>query len=139
VSVRKAESPSLFHTDRKGCHRLAAMTPTDEEVFWYFVEPTQQGHSREQHSVGVDLGALRRKPAESGHPHHAVNLVAVVTSPQKNLAEPCQWIILIRLHRLNVVLDKGSVFIDFFGPCVRQHTSGIVPDDLDTPPQKIRL
>src|SRR5262249_17045092 len=81
---------------------------------------------------------LRRELVQSGHPHNAVNLVAVVID-QQHFAKPCDRIVRIGLHRRHIVPDKGSVQIDFFFTFVRQHTARIALEYLDTAPQEIRL
>ena len=45
----------------------------------------------------------------------------------------------IGLHRRDIVLDEGSVFVDFLSAGVRHYTSGIALEDLDASPEKVRL
>src|SRR6516162_7405316 len=75
MPVLESESPWLFQADRQGCHRLRAMAPADKKMLRDFVKPTEQRHSHQQHSVAINIAALRRNLMQSGHPHHAVDLV----------------------------------------------------------------
>src|SRR6516162_10312869 len=61
MTTSESEPPRLFHADRKGLPRLPAVAPANKKICRNFVKPAEQRHSRQQHSIGIDIAALRRK------------------------------------------------------------------------------